>query len=900
MDYLSKIIEQHYATIGNSSAKALWLVPNYQLANQINQRIRQSSHQPLWGPSILTLPDWLQQMSGYKIPSNLQLLAQLYTTAKKIGKVPPFLRFIEWGKTLLRDFNKIDENLLDLPSFFEKMRREEQSSVKKEHTTIMKHFSKELAIILPLYKAYRQELIAAKYGYRGLVARQVYEGLKNKVITYAGETIITVNLHPLSLACQKILHVLDQQQVDIHCYYDVDSYYMEDRSHSAGYLLRGYAEDPLLGRHLSPPYPQQIVSSPPTVKVLAATTQLGQVAALIQQLETLIKEEKLTEKLDQIAIVLGDNSLLIPLLHSLPSSYSPINLVGGYPLIATSLYRLSILLIDFYYAIKEKRSPAETAAEAISSHPTITAEAQIIIDHAYTLPTATVWRFLGAFLASLEGPDAALAQLTSWEKVIVHHIGLWCQAIDLLPDSSLWTQEEALAFFQREAQQKNMPVKKCSKGITIMRFSDSKSLAARWVFVLGVQEGFMPPNFPLPSGIPRTWREKEGYPSTDQEEAAYAYLFYRLLHNSNHLYLLYGTGQKGNSLYEKSRYLTQLMYESPLVLTEQHVTPPPITLPRQQPLTIPKSKAIQAILAKFLATHPHPTPLTPSALNSYLECPICFYFQYVARIPPSKTTTDHVMIDPLVFGQLLHQVLDQLYSPYVTTTINERTIASLKASVLPTIESVFNLVPYQSIPRQPLLKRIIAALVKKVIRIDEAYTPFTLLGTEIGKGGSLSRLFPLADGRKVLIGGVIDRIDRKGYDTRIIDYKTGSWDATISGIEQLFDPSNPKRNAIAMQLITYAWLYQGPNKAPTGRVMPIVMSSRTLFNASDNGKFWYNPKEGKAKPMEDISLHRHDFEAALRKLLDEIFDPSIPFRANTSAAHSKKCRYPVLCQGFMP
>ncbi|MEM9737775.1 MAG: PD-(D/E)XK nuclease family protein [Bacteroidota bacterium] len=895
MDYLAKIIQQ-IDLQKLSLSDTVCLVPDYQVGQQVIQLIAKRQHQVTWAPTILTLPDWLQKLSGCLIPDRLQLLSHLYHVVKEFDTSPSFLDFMPWGTILLNDCKKLDEELVDVTNLFDELPSRHKQRKQAKVSALLQSFHKDWQLFPAIYTNYRKRLTTQKMGYSSLLARQVYDQWQHVQASYTGGAIIGINLHPIPLVCQKILHLISKQ-VTVDCYYDVDAHYMTNEQHSAGYHLRRYQKDSLLGHHLSAPYPCLVTPSSPTIKVIAAATPLEQIEKLNTILQELIDKKELTQQLHEVVIVLGDDNLLLPLLHALPATLTPIALLTGYPTTSTSLYGLCQSALLLYYSKGEKGPNHARLCRKAAEYPNMLLDEDQVSTWVNTLPTTTPWHFLGAFLSEMEDRAKSIGQLSQWEQVTSQHIRSWCQQCTLLPEQNLLSEEQALQFFKKETQHRHMPLANQTKGLKITRFTSSISVRARWVFVLGVEEGSIPPRLPSSSSLPRTWREKSGYPAVEAEEATYAYLFYRLLHNSHHLYFFYATSANDRSVQEKSRYLSQLMHASPFIVKEQKSKPSSIQLSRHISPTIPKNELVKKKLAKFLTSHPNHAPLTPSALNVYLDCPLCFYFQYVASIPPAPIKADFTTIDPLLFGQILHQIMEELYQPYVNSTIHTASIRQLQAAIRPTIQQVIVQFAQDTAHIHHFLEHITTKIVQKIIDLDRAYTPFTLLDTEVGKQGELRAYLSLDDDREVAIGGVIDRIDRKGNHIRLIDYKSGSWQPYISHMNDLFDSTSPIRNKIAMQLMTYCWLYKSQYKSLEQNVMPMVLSSRTLFAPAPDGRFWWKGKKEKAVPIKNFTPYQSSFLASLRKVVQELFDPDIPFRATSSPSHSQLCRYPALCQG---
>ena len=169
--------------------------------------------------------------------------------------------------------------------------------------------------------------------------------------------------------------------------------------------------------------------------------------------------------------------------------------------------------------------------------------------------------------------------------------------------------------------------------------------------------------------------------------------------------------------------------------------------------------------------------------------------------------------------------------------------------------------------------------------------------------------------RKILIlNGQIDRldqIDRGGKSTiRVVDYKTGSpLMSTPSNIEEIFDPKNidTKHTAYYLQAFLYAYGIRRDSESQAlvnKQHLPVSPALLFIRQASAEG---YNPtltlktydspesKRAKAYPVDDIEDVADDFHEALKKLLEEIFNPDIPFSPTDDMRRCTSCPYANLC-----
>ena len=395
---------------------------------------------------------------------------------------------------------------------------------------------------------------------------------------------------------------------------------------------------------------------------------------------------------------------------------------------------------------------------------------------------------------------------------------------------------------------------------------------------------------------------------------------YRLLQRAQKVYITYSTTPSGGRQGEMSRYLWQLLYEAKLPLKKQ-VMAQPISLPTVQPIVIPKKEQVLQQLQQFVL-QPESTaqPLSPAALNTYLACSLRFYFQYLAQLqaPPPPQQATHA----LVFGNLLHEVMEKLYTPLMHKQpgkpLQPQDLAALQKTVAPTIKDVFarafhpgqgQLARLQG--DQAIAQAVMSKLVTRIIALDQAHAPFVLMGLEVGRQTPLLFDFALAPTTSVRLQGIIDRIDWKEGVFRVLDYKTGTDDKQFKSIAGLFDRAAPSRNKAAFQTFFYAWLFQQQGlsqvatKAPdfqasasgATQVMPGLFNTRQVFDADFDPRFFLQPPRSRTSiPIETITPYQDEWEQGLRQTLAELLDPAVPFVQTEDESRCVSCPYQGICQ----
>ena len=510
--------------------------------------------------------------------------------------------------------------------------------------------------------------------------------------------------------------------------------------------------------------------------------------------------------------------------------------------------------------------------------------------------------------AALEDhPDLVLPVL---EKELIYHLYIHVNRLKALSEENQFQFEQGtfLKLFRQLMQSLRLPFTgEPLRGLQIMGVLETRNLDFDHVFILSANEGAYPPREVGHSFVPGNLRRGFGLPTPDQQDAIYAYTFYRLLHRARQVYLIHNTEDTPALSGEMSRFLYQLLYESEpqgddtycypdahgaFRIQRRTLSAPVRTLP-PQPIAIEKEPSVLERLAVY--TEAGPSGLTPSALNTYLDCRLKFYYKYVAGLQESEGVQDDV--DPAVFGNVLHKAMERVYQRHVErtgqTAVTAEDIKRFKGKALDrAVQEGFqehfrgradealtlegrNLIAYDMVRK----------MAKQILKMDAEYAPFEIVSLERETDAGYERLLPVSVGGAevtVRLKGIIDRVDRKGDTVRVLDYKTGRDEKKVYGIASLFDRDDKKRNKAAMQAMLYAFLYE-PRAAPDERIMPGLVNAKELFGDAFDPRLILDKH-----PIDDYRPYAAEFTQALTGLLSELYDPTVPF---TQTEDLKKCDY---------
>ena len=289
--------------------------------------------------------------------------------------------------------------------------------------------------------------------------------------------------------------------------------------------------------------------------------------------------------------------------------------------------------------------------------------------------------------------------------------------------------------------------------------------------------------------------------------------------------------------------------------------------------------------------------ISASAINTYLDCPLKFYFSVLEGLQEEKEVSETIESD--VFGSILHKVMEMLYKPLCGKLVTAdllKIIRQDKITLSATINQAFAEVFFKTDTVRPLtgqnylIGEMIRKYVEKIIERDSKLTPFYYLESE----RKIKKTITLTDKREIQLKGIIDRVDKVGNTIRIIDYKSGSGTTLFSTIENLFNKEEKERSKAVMQVFLYAWMYGVTSTENT--LQPGIYYMRSLFSHTFNpGIFQRTEKRGKNEQVLDFADYYTEFEAGLRNCLDEIFGKETPFVQTKNTKNCSYCPFKTIC-----
>lgn len=799
-----------------------------------------------------------------------------------------------------------------------------------------------------VYTAFKQKLAELGMAYEGMLHRWIAERLtEGKITTFPRNPafIKFAGFNALTTAEEKIISFFVERGAEVH--WDMDAYYVNNAAQEAGKFFREYQQHPVLRNT----FPQQIPShsllsasssEAPRVSIFGAAQPVGQAKLMSQVLkEQLAKGMKPEETL----VVLPDEKLLLPVLHGLASSVEKMNVTMGFPLSSTPMFNFIELLMDLQISRKDDHfnhrqvlalmgHPYVVAADAASANgkrKEILKHNWVHIPKGYLATEVPLHRLIFRELSELTpASDNVMKSLVNYLKSVVVEVGALATLGDLDKEYAFhflkFFNRLEEVFLEKDAHAEVMPANEVTgmksflrlfrqlirshkipfageplKGLQVMGVLETRNLDFKNVLILSLNEGAFPSMGGKGSYIPYTIRKAYGLPTVEHQDAIYSYLFYRVLQRAENISIFYNSETDVLGQGEMSRYLQQLLFESGLPV-EKKVLHNPIQPQGIKPIVIGKTEQVMENLMKLNEGNTYFRGMSPSALNSYIECRLKFYFRHVAKIREADEVEEE--LDARVLGNFLHDVMERFYKRIgerkKSRQIEVADFNDYEAAIDALIDEVFieayRLDPTKKVKyegQRLVVKEIVKRFAHRIVEMDKAYAPFTMEALE--QEGLTFSLRIVHPPHTAVVSGKIDRVDRKGDQLRVIDYKTGKDKLNFESVASLFSRESD-RNKAAFQTMLYALLYkknflmQPSEHTANVKLIPGLINRMNLF---DDG-FSFGLKAGK-DPVTDAEVFLPEFEMRLRLLFEELFDPAIPFDQTTELENCKTCPYTQIC-----
>lgn len=936
--------------VNGNMARTAVVFPNKRASLFFNEYLYKEAGKPIWSPAYITISELFRSLSTWEVADPVKLVCELYKVYRETTKSTESLdNFYFWGELLINDFDDADKNLARTSDLFSNLKElknimddlsymnpEQEAAIQQffqnfsiERRTVLKErFISLWDVLGEIYTQFKGNLKQQNIAYEGMLYREVMETFQVENLPY--DTYVFVGFNVLNKVEKELFKQLKDAGKALF-YWDYDEFYLSKEHHEAGVFIKQNIKDfpspldPSCFNHLNTPKEIHYISSP---------TENGQARYLPQWIR-----KNLTEHEKETAIVLCNESLLQPVLHSLPEVVNHVNITMGFPLSQTPVYSFINVLLNLQiqgFNPENGRFLFEQVI-AVLKHPytrQLTTEAEQLEksltkdNRFYPLPSELK---KDEWLGALFTPVSGNRQLTDYLLQALEQVAIIYrkdtenkkeETFNQLYRESLFKAYTTIGRFRtlleegelilqpstyrkliiRVLSSTNIPFHgEPAIGLQVMGVLETRNLDFRHLVLLSTNEGQLPKNGGDSSFIPYNLRKAFGMTTIEHKIAVYAYYFYRLLQRAEKVTLMYNNSSDGLNRGEWSRFMLQFLIEWDYPIIQQTLQAKQSPQSRTA-LTIPKTEEVmRKMMRRFSMECNRDALLSPSALNCYLDCTLRFYFRYVAHLKaPEEVSAD---IDSATFGSIFHQAAENIYKDLTThgKVINKEAVESLlknpvklEAYVDNAFKDLFFHIPDEEKPEyngtQLINSAVIVRYLKQLLKHDSAYAPFTFEESEMEVYEEVTVHSPVGD-FTTRIGGFIDRMDSKDGVLRIVDYKTGGSPDAPNSLDSLFVPDK-KRSGYIFQTFLYACIM---SKLSPQKIAPALLYIHRA--ASDDYSPIIKIKEDKVvEEVTDFSIYEARFREKLQELLDEIFHPDIPFTQTEIEEKCAYCDFKAMCK----
>ena len=977
--FLEYVAEDIIGKYGTDLSRIAVVFPNKRAALFLNEHLARIAGQPVWSPAYITISDLFRQHTDLKPADPIKLICDIHKSFTKCTGIDETLdHFYGWGQLLLADFDDIDKNMADADSIFcnlkdihelddisylddeqkEMLKRffanfsdDIESELKKRFLSLWSHFG-------DIYHDYNRRLTEQGIGYEGAIYRKVASEetlhLKYDKYLFVGFNLIQ--------KVERVLFSRLMKEGKAKFYWDFDEYYMPTaRAQQSASVPNNTAS---FAAYLTD-FPNELDNTdrdiyanmrrPKRIRFISSPTENAQARFASNWL----LENDRYKAGRKTAVVMCDESILLPIMHSLPPEADKVNITSGFPLAMTPVASLVMLLFDLYtlglrkkgtafnphylkklmahpYArhlqevhlkemnevhlkgvhLSQVHQPNSTSAQPTTQHSTFNTQ------HSILQHIASPVKQVG--IATKQEGDALTQESVFRMFTILNRLAALADSGDLLVDNTTLRRLVSQLVGAASIPFHGEPV----VGVQIMGVLETRNIDFDNVLLLSCNEGNMPKGVNDSSFIPYSIRKAHGLTTIDNKVAIYSYYFHRLLQRAGDITIAYNNSTDNGHTGEMSRFMLQLLVESGQKIDHYSLTaknqPTPL-----MPKAIEKDETALNKLEEM-------SRLSPSAINTYIRCKLAFYYQYIAHI--KEPDSDPETIDNRMFGNIFHRAAYLIYkditdhSPVIEKTHIQAYLSNRKllASV---VDRAFEEEECKTNNGLQIINReVIIEYITKLLKIDQQLCPFSILAMEeeakvytqlsftIPSGGALKEgalkggalkggalkggaLVSSAPDKhyNLTIGGIIDRLDavtdkQTGKRRiRVVDYKTGN--KPSSAIKSIEEVFDPKN--IASKHSNYflqAILYS------------LIVSGSKEWNAANDAVSPallfikqaatndYDPTLCIDKhPISDVTVYEEEFLTKLKETVADMYSPDAAFTPTDDRKKCELCPYRMLC-----
>ncbi|HON17627.1 MAG TPA: PD-(D/E)XK nuclease family protein [Salinivirgaceae bacterium] len=913
--------------------------PEYYFYRALSEHLEK----PHLAPKIVTLSELAQSFSIWDMANDMELIFRLFVAYRKILNVDQdFNTFYFWGEMLLRDFNDVDMALADPELVFrymyeaksidEKFKNPEiDEIVSRFHgaLTKMKNRENELSQkvirfwqnLFSIYTEFNTGLENENLGYKGKIFRDVCSRQDKVQELLAGKKYAVVGFEMFQTAEKKFLQML-RDSADTIFFWDYDSMYLNPDFVTAKEL-----------KHLLTEFSPAIDLSQKNYfthssKEVNLCYSPGNMAALTLAAKIAEDYQNQNPSPEITAVIIPDTTLIFPLLKCF-SQQNQINITAGYPVYQSRVAAFLLMIIELRTTAKSDNNELKTdillkilssnwfdqnivsplinefrssffipAADILEKFKSLQTPDEESLKKSYDLLTLVLGsdqsmvfdqlvKVLELLQQILEADESAASeQQTMFEQMVCEELKTKYRQISNVASrfSSLMDWHTQLRFARQVVQITKMPMEGSPlSGIQVLSFSETTVIDFEHVIIPCANEGILPKIDAINSHIPFAIRKAFGLSTLFDDEIRQAYWFYRLIQRAKKITFIVNTSENQIGTPDSSRYIKQLEYycnqnwnwkksESKFSIN--------VNLPKN--LSFAWDRKVHDYMNQFFLQDLHQKKLSPSAINTYLQCSLRFYFKYPCGLTEPEVASG--IIESNDFGTLLHRTFQAIYKNFVGGIVTREVIEN----ILPTIRNIVDneyqkLVINRDSGYNHILKDLVVTYVEKILEIDSE-KPFKVIALEKDIYSPFS--FELADKTYTIkIGGIVDRIDKVGNNIRILDYKTGKIIDSKPDLKKVFAFNDPKQQKELLQTFLYRQVYLKNHSLKENETITVGL----IIPHENKDSCYYFFTEF------NFEQNAEKFEDNLKQVLSDMFNPKNTFEASSYPDVCKYCPYIEIC-----
>lgn len=892
LTFLEKLTDNLIERVGLEGLKDYTIVfPMHRaglfMREYLRQYVAQQALRPVMSPNFATIDELVGELSQLKMADEIASICYLHNLYNRYAEERQAQAlsldvFWGWGKQLLTDFSNVDISLVDAERLFansmdahklEKFELPEEVRARLEALVGVRHSAQEDA-----YRFEYQQL----WAYLPTMYRELNAWHRSQGVGYNGARLrwVVEHFETLDLGKRKFVfagfnYLLKGEKKLMQLLQDRSLYYWDYNAdfHTNKDVYRFIRE------HIEK---DGLVNAMPAEKAREGKQKVEIIATSGAAAQSQYVHEWVKDKKGKTAVVIADEGLLEPVIYALPDTVAQrCNITKGYPLRQTKVYAD---IVAFLTDPKHDLHPGDELYGKVLRR---------LIERLVVPKIENV--------GEMSWQELLTAESVYQARKVVERLAVLLEQGEILKIESLKTLRNIT---RRILDTVNIPFHgEPVTDLQVIGVLETRVLDFENLLVLNVEEGVLPRVERDMSFIPYYLRKYYGIETADESAAAYAYNFFRMLRRAKNVTLMFSQASTGMGQKTMSRFLMQILTSDEFEVTKKRISEGA----KAEEVDIPIPEIMQ-----WKGGH-----LSASSINTYLNCPRQFYWQYVMKL--RETVKPSPIMEANTFGTLVHGMLQAMYEHIcktlpcvVTKEMIEAALADKKV-MEEALEASYQQLnkdyeertgekDYYKAAEHPIENQVAVEHVKRTLQHDAKEEYLEIVAMEMDMD-----FFVTVEGRKepLRIEGKIDRLDRVMYKgekvLRVVDYKAGKFKADKMATKQIELTLEPRWEvemkvdpSYVMQTLLYCKLVMEARRKelsqPKQNVVPALLFTSQAMNEAYSPYITIGGEE-----IGDYSRWEDTFTGLLKSRVEEIVKAQSFPMCSLSICSNKHCAFKALC-----